>query len=672
MKIAHKTKFILTKCYSTSIHRLPENTNYERTLVEALKSSSSHSTPLINGQHLHARIIKHGHDSNVFIRNSLISLYIKFGTLQDAESIFHSGNQSDRVSCNIMLSGYVNFGRLNNARQLFDKMSDKNSISFTTLIMGLGRDGHWFDVIYLFKEMRLLGLNPYEVTLASVLSSYSHVSGSKNGEMLHALVTKSGFDEFNLVVTNLVHVYCACSCLDGARILFDGMSERNIVSWNVMLNGYSKAKLVGFAKDLFDKMPERDLVSWGTIIGCVLRVENLKEALKLYREMQSNGIHPNDVMIVDIISVCADVMAFIEGQQFHVTSVKLGLDGHDFIQSTIINFYAVCHNIKLAQIQFEIGSKNHLPSWNALISGLVRNGMFESAWHLFNNMPAPDVYTFSSLISGYSQTDQPHIALALFYDMVSRGIKPNEVTMVSMLSAVANLGNIQEGTRAHEFIVKNSIPINDNLSAGIIDMYAKCGSINSALQVFNQVKNDVSTISPWNAIIGGLATHGHARLSLEIFSDLEKRGIKLNSITFIGVLSACCHAGLVTEGEKHFKSMKNVYNIEPNIKHYGCMVDLLGKAGRLEEAEELIKSMTMKADVVIWGTLLSACKNYGNVEMGERAAESLKNAEPSHGPGRILLSNLYIDAGRLDDAVSVRREMKNQRLTREPGYSGVM
>lgn len=662
----------ILKCYSTSPHHLHTDTNYERTLVEALKSSSSLSAPLLHGQHLHCHIFKFGFESNIFIRNSLISLYTKFGTINDAESMFVSGFQSDRVSCNIMLAGYVKFGRLNDARQLFDKMPGKNNISFTTIIMGLAQNGYWHEVISVFKEMKSLGLVPNEVTLSSVLSSYSHVSGKKNGQMLHALVAKSGLEDFILVVTNLIHVYCACSCLDDARILFDGMSERNIVSWNVMLNGYSKAKLVGLARDLFDKMPQRDVVSWGTIIECVLQVEHMWEALTLYREMVSNGICPNDVMVVDIISACSQVMAFTEGQQFHCISVKLGFDSHDFIQSTIIHFYAACHNIKLAQVQFKIGRKNHLPSWNALLSGFVRNGIIDSARELFDKMPSRDVFSWSSMISGYSQAEQPHMALQLFHEMIASGIKPNEVTMVSMLSSVANLGSLQEGKWAHEFIIANSIPINDNLSAAIIDMYAKCGSINNALQVFNQVKNNVLTISPWNAIICGLAMHGHAILSLEIFSYLEKRRIKPHSITFIGVLSACCHAGLVEEGEKHFKSMKNVYNIEPNIKHYGCMVDLLGRAGRLDEAEEMIKSMPMKADVVIWGTLLAASRNYGNIEMGEKAAENLSKAEPLHGPGKILLSNLYIDAGRLDDAAFVRREMQNQRLTRSPGYSGII
>lgn len=602
----------------------------------------------------------------------MISLYAKFGDINDAESIFVSGSQSDRVSCNIMLAGYVKLGRLNDACQLFDKMPGKNSITFTTMIMGLAQNGFWYEAIQVFQEMRSLGLVSNEVTMSSLLSSYSHVSGVRNGQMIHALVVKSGLEDFNLVLTNLVHVYCTCLCLGDARILFDGMSERNIVSWNVMLNGYSKARLARLARDLFDKMPVRDVVSWGTIIECILQVENLREALRLYRAMVSSGICPNDVMVVDIISACGQVMAFSEGQQFHALTVKSGFDCYDFIQSTIIHFYASCHHINLAQTQFELGSKNHLSSWNALISGLVRNGMMESARELFDKMPTRDVFSWSSMISGYSQTEQPDRAVQLFHEMVASGIKPNEVTMVSMVSAVASLGRLQEGRWAHEYIINNSIPVNDNLSAAIIDMYAKCGSIKNALQVFNEVRNKVLTISPWNAIICGLAMNGHARLSLAIFSDLEKSRIEMNSITFIGVLSACCHAGLVEEGKRHFQSMKSVYNIEPNVKHYGCMVDLLGRAGRLQEAEEVIKSMPMEADVVIWGTLLAASRNYGNVEMGERAATSLAKAEPSHGPARILLSNLYIDAGRLDDAAFVRREMKSQRLTRSPGYSGVI
>ncbi|KAI3689426.1 hypothetical protein L2E82_47383 [Cichorium intybus] len=224
------------KCCSTSPlpqYHLPANNtattktfaDYERALVQALKSSSSLSAPLLYGQHLHCHILKGGHDSNIFIRNSLINLYAKFGAINDAESMFVSGFQSDHVSCNIMLCGYVNFGRLSDARQLFDKMPGKNSISFTTMIMGLAQQGFWGEAIKAFKEMKSLGFAPTEVTMSSVLSSYSHFSGAKTGKILHALVAKSGFEDFNLVLTNLVHLYCACSYLADARILFDVMSK---------------------------------------------------------------------------------------------------------------------------------------------------------------------------------------------------------------------------------------------------------------------------------------------------------------------------------------------------------------------------------------------------------------------------------------------------------------
>ncbi|KAM1281310.1 hypothetical protein ACFX2H_021802 [Malus domestica] len=242
--------------------------------------------------------------------------------------------------------------------------------------------------------------------------------------------------------------------------------------------------------------------------------------------------------------------------------------------------------------------------------------------------------------------------------MVASGIRPNEITMVSVLSGIATLGTLKEARWAHKYIVENSIPLNDNLSAALIDMYAKCGCINTALEVLFQIRDKTSTVSPWNAIICGSAMYGHAKLSLEIFSDLQKRNIKLNSITFIGVLSACCHAGFVEAGERYFKSMKNVYNVEPNIKHYGCMVDLLGRAGRVEDAEKMIRSMPMKADVVIWGTLP------GNLERGEMASESLTRLQPSHGPVRVLLSNLYADAGKWPSQCSALQSIHFAEIAR--------
>lgn len=600
-------------------------------------------------------------------------MYSKTGMLSCAKSIFGSSQKLDHVSCNIMLAGYVKYGHLNDAYELFVKMPLRNCVSYTTMIMGLAQNEYYGDAIGHFREMRLSGMVPGEVTMASIIPAYARVDGTRAiAKLLHGLVLKLGLDMHVIVSTNLILLYSISSSLDDAQIIFDNMVERNVVTWNVMLNGYVKAGLVDLARKLFEGIPGKDVVSWGTMINGYVQVGRLREALALYCEMRHTGLGPNEVMIVDIISACGQATKFIEGQQFHVLAVKMGFNRYDFMQATLVHFYGACWEVGLAYLQFEEGNKDHVACWNALIAGLMRNGMVNDAAHLFSIMPERDVFSWSSMISGYSQNGPLHLAIELFREMIAKGIKPNEITMISVFSAISSLGTLKEGRWAHEYIYSNSIPISDNLSAAIIDMYAKCGNINFALEVFYQIREKTSDVSPWNAIICGLAMHGHAEVSLRIFADLQSQNINLNSITFIGVLGACCHAGLVEAGERHFKRMKTIYGLEPNIKHYGCMVDLLGRAGRLKEAEELIKSMPMKADVVIWGTLLAACKMYGNTDIGERAAENLAKVEPSHGPSRVLLSNLYADVGRWDDAFLVRRAMQRGKLARSPGYSGVV
>ncbi|KAJ9182037.1 hypothetical protein P3X46_006072 [Hevea brasiliensis] len=569
-------------------------------------------------------------------------MYAKCRFLADANSLFELSASSDPVPCNIMIAGYVKSGKLGDSRKLFEVMPTKGCVSYTTMIMGFVQNDCWIDAIELYKQMRNVGVVPNEVTLATLFSAFSHLGGIWVCRTLHGLVIKMLFDGFVLISTNLLHMYCVCSSLVEARALFDEMPEMNMVSWSVMLNAYSKAGFIDLAKEVFQRIPYKDVVSWGIIIDGYVRVGNLSEAFMVYRLITSTGLGPNDAMMVDLISACGRTMAIVKGQQLRSTIVKMGFDCYDFIQATVTLFYAACGMLSEACLQLE------------------SNRMIDQARQLFNEMPERDVFSWSTIMSGYTQNEQPNLALELFHGMVASGIQLNEVTMVTVLSAIATLGTLKERRWAHEYVRGNSIPISDNLSAAIIDMYAKCGSINTALEVFYEVRDSASTVFPWNAIICGLAMHGHAKLSLQILSDLERRHIKLHAITFIGVLSACCHAG-----------MKSVHNINPDIKQYGCMVDLLGRAGRLEEAEEMIRSMPVRADVVIWGTLLAACRTHGNVDVGERAAEILARLEPSHGASRVLLSSIYADAGKWEDAFLVRRAIQIHKMQRLPGYSGV-
>lgn len=571
-----------------------------------------------------------------------------------------------------MIVGFVKLGRLGDARKLFDEMDVRDCVSYTTMIMGYVQNGDWFEALEVFCEMRVAGVVPNEVTLASVLSACVRLGAIRIGKMIHGAVIKGGLEGFVLVSTNLIHLYAVCSSLGDAEFVFDGMTEQNIVTWNVMLNGYVKSGLVESARQLFKRIPARDLVSWSTMIDGYVRANRLCQALNMYCEMQRADVRPNEVTMVDLVSACGQFSAIHEGRQLHGIILKTGFDGHAFVQATIIHFYAACQQIDLACLQFQLGDDGNISSWNSVIAGFIKNNMVDSARRLFDEMPDRDVVSWSSMIAGYVQSGQFDLALDLFRDMQVKGLQPNEITMVSVVSAIAHSGNLKQGRWIHDYIHKNSIPLNDNLSAGLIDMYAKCGNIENALQVFNHVRDQASSVSPWNAVICGLAMHGHANMSLRVFSDLQKTNIKPNSITFLGVLSACCHAGLVVTGKRYFESMKSIYKIDPNIKHYGCMVDLLGRAGCLEEAKLLIESMPMKADVVIWGTMLAASKTHGNVEIGERAAENLARLEPSHGAGRVLLSNIYAEAGRWNDVFLVRRAMQSSRVKKLPGCSGVV
>ncbi|XP_038876269.1 pentatricopeptide repeat-containing protein At5g19020, mitochondrial [Benincasa hispida] len=645
--------------------------DYELSLVSTLKYCAS-SSAIFPGQQIHVIVLKSGFNSNTFILNSLINMYVKCGLLSDARLLFDSCSVLDSVSCNIMISGYVKLRQLENARQLFDKMPERGCVSYTTMILGLAQNDCWREAIEVFKDMRSAGVAPNEVTMASVMSACSHIGDMWNCRMLHALVIKLHFFDLVLISTNLLHMYCVRSSLKDARRLFSEMPVRNTVSWNVMLKGYVKSGLLDQARELFDRIPERDVISWATMIDGFVQGKQLREALLMYSSMRKSDMHPNEVMIVDLLSACGQSVSIDEGRQFHSLMVKNGFVCYDFIQATIISFYAACGRIDLAYLQYQMSDKSHLASSNALIVGFTKNRMIDQARQIFDMMPKKDVFSWSTMISGYAQNELPDVALELFHRMVVSEVEPNEITMSSVFSAIAALGQLQEGRWAHEYVCNKAIPLNDNLSAAIIDMYAKCGSINTALDVFHQIRDKASTVSPWNAIICGLAMHGHANLSIKIFSNLQRMSIKLNSITFLGVLGACCHAGLVELGERCFWSMKTVHGIEPNIKHYGCLVDLLGRVGRLREAEEIIRTMPMKADVVIWGTLLAACRTHGEVEIGERAAESLARLEPSHGPGRVLLSNLYADAGLWEDAALVRKAMQSQKVIRSPGCSGIV
>lgn len=322
-----------------------------------------------------------------------------------------------------------------------------------------------------------------------------------------------------------------------------------------------------------------------------------------------------------------------------------------------------------AENLFKVSYQLDQISWNSMISGYLKCGNSDKARDLFDSMNEKDTVTWSAMISGYAQLGQFAETLTLFQEMLREEVSPDEVTFVSVISACTHLASLTQGKWVHAYIRKNGFKINAVLGTTLIDMYMKCGYVESAQEVFRSMEE--KGVSSWNALILGFAMNGVVEQSLETFSIMKKCGVEPNEITFVAVLSACRHMGLVEDGRKHFESMIQKHGIAPNIKHYGCMVDLLGRAGLLKEAEELIESMPMLPEVATWGALLGACKKHGDNEMGERIGRKLIELQPDHDGFHVLLSNIYASKGNWHDVGEIRGVMKRNSVVKTPGCSAI-
>ncbi|OMO57934.1 hypothetical protein COLO4_34979 [Corchorus olitorius] len=316
-------------------------------------------------------------------------------------------------------------------------------------------------------------------------------------------------------------------------------------------------------------------------------------------------------------------------------------------------------------------------AWNVLISGLVKCGKFEDAVNVFGLMRKeglvkPSEATIVTMVNGYIQFNRFDEAVELFQEMQIRGVKPDKFLVVSLLTGCAQSGALEQGKWIHGYLNENKIVVDTVVGTALIEMYAKCGCAEKALEIFYGLsKKDTAS---WTSIICGLAVNGEASKALELFSEMKQTDEKPDHITFIGVLSACNHGGLVEEGRKFFYSMSQVYQIEPKLEHYSCLIDLLGRAGQLAEVEKLIDDIPSEDNeliVPLYGSLLSACRTYGNVEMGERVAQRLVEIESSDSSVHTLLAHIYASADRWEDVTKVREKMKDLGVKKVPGCSSV-
>ncbi|XP_057455370.1 pentatricopeptide repeat-containing protein At2g22410, mitochondrial [Lotus japonicus] len=467
---------------------------------------------------------------------------------------------------------------------------------------------------------------------------------------------------------------CSCPSLNWVGFTILGHVLKFGFESDIFVHNASITMLLSYgeleaAYDVFSKSCVRDLVTWNSMItGCVRR-GLANEAIKLYREMEAEKVKPNEITMIGVVSSCSQLQDLNLGREFHHYIKRQGLEFTIPLNNALMDMYVKCGDLLAARVLFDNMAQKTIVSWTTMVLGYARLGFLDIARELLFKIPEKSVVPWNAMISGCVQAKHSKEALALFHEMQIRKIEPDKVTLVNCLSACSQLGGLDVGIWIHHYIGKHSISLDVVVGTALVDMYAKCGNIARALQVFQEIPQ--RNCLTWTAIICGLALHGNAHDAISYFSKMIHNGLMPDEITFLGVLQACCHGGLVAEGRKYFSEMSSKFNISPKVKHYSCMVDLLGRAGHLEEAEQLIKSMPMAADAAVWGALFFACRVHGNVLIGERTALKLLEIDPHDSGIYVLLASMYREAKMWKEARSARKIMEERGVEKTPGCSSV-
>ncbi|KAK6917983.1 Pentatricopeptide repeat [Dillenia turbinata] len=489
---------------------------------------------------------------------------------------------------------------------------------------------------------------PQPTSISKFLSNQPYLSildtqctTMKDLKQIHANFIKTGLVKHPIVTSRLL-AFCSASPyadMNYAYLIFSQIDNPNLLTWNTIIRGFSNSSTPQLAISLFIHM------------------------------LVYSPIQPQRLTYPSVFRAYAHLGRAHDGSQLHGRVVKLGLQFDSYIRNTLIFMYANCGFLVEAQKLFDRSVEFDVVAWNSMIMGFAKIREIDASRSLFDKMPKRSHVSWNSMISGYVRNGRLIDALQLFKEMLEGKIEPSEFTLVSLLNASAGLGALNQGEWIHEYIRKNKIELNVIVVTAIIDMYCKCGCIEKAIEFFE--RTPCKGLSCWNSMILGLGTNGFEDQAIQLFGELEFSASKPDGVSFIGILTACNHAGLVDEAKYYFSLMIKKYNIEPSIEHYGCMVDVLCRAGLLEDAEDLIESMPIEPDITIWASLLSSCKKNGNVEMGKRAARHLKILDPSESCGYVLLSSLYAASGEFENAIEERLVMKEMLLLKEPGCSWI-
>ncbi|CAL5337164.1 unnamed protein product [Camellia sinensis] len=643
----------------------------------------THQQNLQQGQALHAQIILTGSSSCIYISNTLINFYAKCKRLTQAKLVFETIHNKDIVSWNCLINGfsqlgspyssssvmdlfkrliradnshpnahtfagvftavpslldpsgageqahsvavkigicsdvfvgssllnmYCKVGILSDARKVFDRMPERNSVSWAAMISGYAMQRLSAECMGLFKLlMGLAEVGVNEFVLTSVLSAFALPELIENGQQIHCLGLKNGLLSIVSVGNAIVTMYAKCGSLDDALQTFELLSHKNAISWSAMITGFAQSG-------------------------------DSEKALELFSKMHFSRMMPSEFTLVGVLNACSDIGASGEGKQVHDYLVKLGFESQIYIMTALVDMYAKC-------------------------------GCIVDARRGFDYLQEPDIVLWTSMIGGYVQNGENEDALNLYCRMQTEGVFPNELTMASVLKACSSLAALEQGKQIHGRVIKHGFSLEVPIGSALSTMYAKCGSLDDGNLVFRRM--GMRDVVSWNSMISGLSQNGHGNKALELFEEMRFEGTKPDYVTFVNILTACSHMGLVERGWIYFNMMSIEFGILPRVDHYACMVDMMSRSGRLEEAKEFIESTTIDHGMCLWRILLSGCRNYGNYDLGAYVGEKLMELGSQESSAYVLLSSIYTVLGRREDVERVRRMMNLRGVNKEPGCSWI-
>ncbi|KAL5719149.1 hypothetical protein ACHQM5_011970 [Ranunculus cassubicifolius] len=616
----------------------------------------------------------------------------------------------DVVMQNYIINMYGKCGSLEDARKVFDEMLERNVVTWTSMIAGYSQNRREMDGMVMYREMRCEGVMPDQFAFGSVVRACVGMRDLELGKQLHGQVMKSEFGSQVIPQNALVGMYTKFGEIDDAWRVFERIACKDLISWGSIIGGfaqqgcelkalclfkemlslglyypneflfgsvfsacggllrddygleihglsvkfglgkdayagcslsdmYAKCGKLDSAKKVFCQIESPDLVSWNAIIAAFAYSGDSDESLSLFSQMRRVGFVPNEITVLSLLCSFTNSCTLYQGKQVHSYAIIMGLDFDIPVCNSLLTMYAHCSDLSDAfKIFNEIANYLDLVSWNAILTACLHHNQANEVCRLLKLM----------------HTSQ---------------YKLDQTTLLNVIGASALLASLEMGNQVHDYVIKSGYEAEMSVSNGLIDMYTKCGALSDARKLLESMTTP--DVVSWSSLIVGYAQVGYGKEALDLFATMKNLGIQPNHVTFIGVLSACSHVGLVEEGCHYYRTMETEHGVVPTREHENCVVDMLARAGHLREAEKFISQMSFNPDIVVWKTLLAACRTHRDVEIGKRTAESVLKLDPSDSGAHVLLCNIYASSGCWDDVARVRKSMRSRGVRKAPGQSWI-